>query len=467
MFSAIFAASPAAPSSLVSLVSGFVFLMSTTLLLALKNTESDLYAGSTPSRTSGIPTPVLLQQNDRGFFFKSLLIIICFTVTLASGSWARSPRSGRLKREGSPPLPPPPPPPPQQIPMGDLTADEDDADGHAGNGDDGEDDPDQEGDGDGQTERDGDGHQVGAAPAPEDPPPPGGLEDEEGDNNFNPDGLPWLVLLVMGSILLAVTKRLWRRNSRETTSVKKLSAKIPGLLERQIAVVDDLVCAYKAPSIVQGLLLRAQPTLVSIAHLYTTVNPTFPAASSLTSVAREAWRIFTWRKAYILLAVLPGLGFLLAILRLLPLQNRHRIPEIVAERPALAPEPVTPRNRRLIPPPTTPRRPRRRRVARLEPIAWPAPEPDDDPHLEPRAPPPSPVSPQRQPPLPPLPFRDPATQAVCQNMLTLIEQKTALRTARAQDLQVNESTKRVREVQRRIWGLLCELHEESASAEEV
>ncbi|KAJ7149367.1 hypothetical protein C8R46DRAFT_1310179 [Mycena filopes] len=448
MFSALLTASPAA-SSLLSIVSGFVFLVSSTILPALKNTENDLYAGSTPSRTSGNPTPVLLQQNDHGFF-KSLLIIICFTVTLASGSWARSPRSGRLKREGNAPPPPPPPPPPQQIPLGDLTADDED-DGHAGNGDDGEDDPDQEGDGDGQTERDGDGYQVGAAPAPEDPPPPGGLEDEEGDINSNPDGLPWLVFLVVGSILLAVTKRLWRRNGRKTTSVKKPSAKNPGLLERQIAVVDDLGCAYKAPSsIVQGLLLRAQPTLISTAHLHTAVSPTFPAASSLTSVARKAWRIFAWRKAYILLAVVPGLGFLAAIIRLLTLQNRHRIPEIVAERPALAPEPVTPS------------------VARLEAIAWPAPEPDDDPHLESRAPPPSPVSPQGQRPLPPLSLRDPATQAVCHNMLTLIQQKTALRMARAQqDVEANESTKRVREVQRRIWGLLCELYEEGAGAEEV
>ncbi|KAJ7172176.1 hypothetical protein C8R46DRAFT_1216037 [Mycena filopes] len=466
MFSAIFTASPAA-SSLVSIVSGFAFVVSSTILPALKNTESDLYAGSTPSRTSGTPSLVVLQQSDHGFFFKSLLIIICFTATLASGSWARSPRSGRLKREGNlqpPPPPPPPPSAPQQTPLGDFNADNDEANGHAGNGDDGEDEPDQEGDVDEQIEQNGDGHQVAAAPAPEDPPPPGGLEDEEGDIISNPDGLPWLVLLVVGSILLAVTKRLWRRNSRKTTSVEKPSAKILGLLERQIAVVDDLGCAYKAPSIVQGLLLRAQPTLVSIAHLHTAVSPTFPVASSLTSVARKAWRIFAWRKAYILLAVVPGLGFLAAIIRLLTLQNRHRIPEIVAERPALAPEPVTPRNRRLIPPPTTPRRPRRRRVARLEPITWPAPEPDD-PHLEPR---PSPVSPQRQRPLPPLPFRDPATQAACQNMLTLIEQKTALRMARAQeDVEANKSTKRVREVQRRIWGLLCELYEEGAGAEEL
>ncbi|KAJ7172188.1 hypothetical protein C8R46DRAFT_1216047 [Mycena filopes] len=442
MFSALFTAPPAASSL---------------------NTKSGHYAGSTPSRTSGTPTPVILHQNDRGFFFKSLLIIICFTATLASGNWARSPRSGRLKREGSPP--PPPPPPPQQISLGDQTADDEDADGHAGNGDDGVDEPDQEGDGDEQNERDGDRHQVAAAPAPEDPPPPGGLEDEEGDKHLPLDGLPWLVLLIVASGLFAIIRRLWRKRSRKSSNLKS-SAKIPGLLERQMVVAQDLTCgASKAPSILQGLL-RAQPTLLSATHLYTAASPTFPAASSLTSVSRKAWRFFVWRKSYILLAVVPGLEFLAAIIRLLTLQKRHRIPEIVVEQPAPVPDPGTPRKRQLIPPPTTPRRRRRHKVVRLEPLAWPAPEPDDYPHPGPRAPPP--VSPQRQRPLPYLPLRDPATQAECQNMLTLIEQQTTLRMARAQeDVEANELTKRVREVQRRIWGLLRELHEEGAGAEEV
>ncbi|KAJ7047129.1 hypothetical protein C8F04DRAFT_1248156 [Mycena alexandri] len=338
---------------------------------------------------------------DSGFFAKSLLLIVCFGITLASSYWSRSPRSGHLKREENQP---PRPPPPLQLPVNqDATDDEDGANRNDGDGDD---EPQQDEGMDEQNEPGEDGHATVAAPAPEDPPPPGGLAEEDNDDrgNFYIDGgLQWLALLLVGAALLSIAKRSWRESSNSKhVNVKTRSATIPELLERQMALYDTV----------------PNPALPTVA----------PATTSITSVAHNTGRVFAWRNVYLLLAVLSGLGFLVSTIRLLlPLRANNRDGErLVALQPALVGEHVAEGEGdeqddlgHELAPPTTPRR-----------------------HRTPRTPPPSP--------------------ATCQNMLAGLSSATALRMARvnANTKREEERKERVREVQHRLWGLMYELRAE-------
>ncbi|KAJ7047181.1 hypothetical protein C8F04DRAFT_1248205 [Mycena alexandri] len=452
--STLCASSSLAHSGLASLTTMFLVILASPFF-SKSHPEDDLCTAYTPSFTSATPTSVVLQQKDYGFFTKCLLVIVCFGITIASGYWARSSGSGRLKRQENqhpPPPPSPQPPPPQQPFVNQNAADDDEA--HNGNGDDGDDEPHEGAGEDEHSAPAGDGHATAAAPAPEDPPPPGGLEEDDDDNDggeyFMDGGLAWLVLLLIGSLIISVGKREWSNGSADTNlkhvdAVKTPSATIPSLLKRQMTVaIEDLACgASKAPSLIQGLLQRRpQPTLFTTGQLHdaVTLDPAAPAVSSavssITSVARKASRIFAWRDVYFLSAVLPGLAFFVTALRLLlPLRANNRDGEQLAalqlalvgereeEEDGPGPEPE---------PPATPRQ--------LQ---------------NPRTAPPSPVSPRRQRPLTPLPFRDATTQETCGRMLGVIRRATALRMVRAEAAipEREEMRKeRVREVQRRIWG---------------
>ncbi|KAJ7766874.1 hypothetical protein B0H16DRAFT_1522701 [Mycena metata] len=468
MWSSANVASPSvAHSGLASLTTIFVLTFSS-FFFSDPHNEKDLCASSTPSLTSGTATPVVLQQQDLGFFIKCLLIMICFCVTVASGHWARSPGCRRLKREedeAPPPPPPPPPPSPQQL-FVNQNADDGEANGDS---DDGDDEP-QEGAGeDAQDAPAGDGHATGAAPAPEDPPPPGGLEEDDNDEGdyVRDGGLAWLVLLLIGRLLIRIVKREWTKGS-EHANVKTRSATIPSLLKRQMAgTVQDLACAApKAPSVIQGLLQRRpQPAILITEQLpdAAPLNPTPSAAASAvpSMTLRKVNRMFVWRNLYLLSAVLPGLAFLVTALRfLLPLRANNRdgeqlaVPQLalVGEQEEDAAEEAD-----------------ADADAGEEDDQEPVPEPPETPRLPqtPRAPPPSPVSPRRQRPLAPLPVRDTSTQETCDRMVAVLRRTTALRMVRADTAspqrEEEKRKERVREIQRRIWGLMYELRVENAA----
>ncbi|KAJ7775192.1 hypothetical protein B0H16DRAFT_1509927 [Mycena metata] len=457
--SAIFASS--SPSSnIVSLASVFVFIFSS-IFLSDVNPASDLCTSSTPSRTSRTPTAVVLQPKDPGLFTTCVLLIACVAITVVSGHWSRSSRSGRLKREEdpAPPPPPPPPPPPLQLPVNpDATDDEDGINRNDGDGD-GE--PPQDEGINEQNEPGEDGHANAAAPEPEDPPPPGGLVEEDDDDwgHFYMDGgLRWLVLLLVGSALVSIVKRSWRKGG-DSKYVKTRSTTIRGLLERQIAAVEYLASnAPKAPSMIQGLLQRRpQPTLLATGPLHgdPALPAVAPAMTSRTSAARNAGKFFAWRNSYLLLAALPGFAFLVGIIHLLVPTHQRDLDEgghgeqPAALQPALVDEHVD-------------------EGGAEEDAPGPEPEPPATPrrHRTPRAPPPSPVSPRRKRQLGPLPFRDEATQATCRNMLAVLGSATALRMARVDanaKREGEERKQRVREVQRKLWALMYELRVENAA----
>ncbi|KAJ7775176.1 hypothetical protein B0H16DRAFT_1509852 [Mycena metata] len=461
MWSSANVASPSvAHSGLASLTTIFVLTLSS-LFFSDRHNEKDLCASSTPSLTSGTPTPVVLEQQDLGVFMKCLPIVVCFCVSVASGHWARSPSSRRLKREENqaPPSPPPPPPPsPQQL----LVIQNADGDGEAnGDGGDGDDEP-QEGAGeDAQDAPTRNGHATGAAPAPEDPPPPGGLEEDDNDEGdyVRDGGLAWLVLLLIGSLLVRIGKREWTKGS-DHVNVKTRSATIPSFLKRQMAgTVQDFACATpKAPSLIQGLLQRRPQPAVLLTGQLPPLDPAPSAAASAvpSMTSRKVNRMFVWRNLYLLSAVLPGLAFLVTALRfLLPLRANNSNRD--GEQPAV---------------------PQLALVGEQEEDAdadaegddqEPEPEPPATPRLPqtPRAPPPSPVSPRRKRPIAPLPVRDTSTQETCERMVAVLRRTTALRMVRAdaasQQREEEKRRERVREVQRRIWGLMYELRVENAA----
>jgi hypothetical protein len=314
---------------------------------------------------------------------------------------------------------------------------------------------------DGDNGRDDDGLATAAAPVPEDPsPPPGGVdEDEDDDDDYMSDGgLSRLVLFVFGTLIIDNLRgKRGTSQSNLKLNVEAESATIAGLLQRQPSVVDA------APVGIQSFAPIARRPVLKI-----------------------------WRKAFLLVAALPGLGLVGAVVGLL-WKTAERVdvvlvpeapvillpPPPIAERVPEVEPPPPPATPRLVPlPPSPPASPRR--------IALP-PSPPASPHriplppsppTSPRriAPPPSPstiLRRLRHGPLHPLPPRDAEVQVKGHRVVALLREKTALRVARnevnpTEALEHNgmrERKARVRAVQRMIWMRLCELRGEAKVGE--
>ncbi|KAJ7047185.1 hypothetical protein C8F04DRAFT_1387649 [Mycena alexandri] len=410
--------------------------------------KEQLSAGSTPSRVSGIPTRTVVFQEKPGSLFTGVFIVASLVIGSVAGTWLRSPapfnRQGRLHRERSPT------PPPDEEDVDNPTEE----DGAAGDGDGGDNDPQEDG---GADDLNGVVDGVGitaAAPAPEDPPPPlGGIEEDDDDDDLvTPDSsLYWFILFLVGNTLFGLIKRTWGTGGSRGSVVlcglptAEGSATIPGLLGQR-----PLPQPLSAEQIQVARALDPEvPTLIQ--HVADTAS-----FYSVAPTPNKVHRIFVWRRAYILFGVLPSLGFLLAVLRLLlPLSaNRNLVqinpvppPAVVEQQEEVPAEEVDDPE----PPPSPPTTPRRNRV--------------------PPAPHPSPISPRRQRPLAPLPFRDAATQAVCNAMRDFVRTRTAERTAReakqgGDEGGMGERKERVRVVQRQVWKLMYELRRGDADDDE-
>ncbi|KAJ7047218.1 hypothetical protein C8F04DRAFT_1227282 [Mycena alexandri] len=296
--------------------------------------------------------------------------------------------------------------------------------------------------------------QLGMEQPPEDPPPPpGGVEEDdedgEGDLNIGDGAVSWFTLFLLGNVLFGLTKHIWGTGGSRGSAVlcdlptAEGSATIPGLLGQR-----PLPQPLSAEQIKVARALDPEvPTLVRHVADIASFHSVAPTPS-------KVHRIFVSRRAYILFGVLPGLGFLLAVLRLLlPLSANRNLVQI-----------------NPVPPPAAVEHEQDEANGNVE-DPGPLPSPPTTPHRfrVPPAPHPSPVSPRRQRPRAPLPFRDAATQVTCNGMLELVRARTAERTVREEEKQdgdkygVGERKERVRVVQRRMWRLLYELRRGDAA----
>ncbi|KAJ6597278.1 hypothetical protein DFH09DRAFT_1305017 [Mycena vulgaris] len=327
---------------------GFVISLLPALASQGKDQRS---AGFTPSRATGISTKVTLLQEPAGNLTTGLLILICALLAVVAGAsqWARTPRSKRLSKAPSPPPPPPSPPPVADAPHNTDADDEEDAERNDG----GDDDPQEDGAGaQDENGRDEDGLATAAAPAPEDPPPPpGGIEehaDDAHDSCASDSPLLWLVGLLIGKLAMGlfsrkqVVKPSFKVDSAKRDIVKPTaptvqrpaSSRIPGLLERQVRVVNgdpalEFCAAPKPPSFIAGLLQRRpQPVPPPVPHalippaLRQDLLPVLPVMAQhtwdapspralLSSIVAVLRRVrLPWRKVYTLVVVLPALAFL-------------------------------------------------------------------------------------------------------------------------------------------------------------
>ncbi|KAF7339311.1 hypothetical protein MSAN_02144700 [Mycena sanguinolenta] len=207
------------------------------------------------------PTATILTQKEAGTFTLGFLAFACVGIALASGSWARTPHSGRLKRQ-APPLPPPPPPPPSPAQNNDSRNGENDeqnpGDNNGNTGGDGDGDPLQDAVtnvNDADTK--GDGLSTSPAPAPEDPPPPpSGVDADDKDKDSNgrsasQGGFFWLLVIMAGSLGL----KKWTRSVRNVNAqptLRPASTRISGLLKRP----NKEICVAGTP------VLKPTPTRV-------------------------------------------------------------------------------------------------------------------------------------------------------------------------------------------------------------
>ncbi|KAJ7112457.1 hypothetical protein C8R43DRAFT_1159159 [Mycena crocata] len=267
---------------------------------------------------------------DKTFHLLGVSIGVCFAISLASGLWLRTPRSGRLHREDPFPPPPPPTPPPPPANTNTNPATDGDADGKDNDGDD---DPQQDGGVDGVHDDHGDELQLAAAPAPEDPPPPpGGIEEDDYDDD---GGLAWLILLLVGSVLLSLFKTKRGTGTVKAANVDRKAApvqglrstSIPGLLRRQIGFLDVGSKSVSLPATLIAGLLQRRPAAPRPSQqiVYQGDLPqeapkvAAAAATAGLAVLHRHGRLFPpWARSYVLLALLPFfvitlLGFTLSL----------------------------------------------------------------------------------------------------------------------------------------------------------
>ncbi|KAJ7709499.1 hypothetical protein B0H17DRAFT_1028149 [Mycena rosella] len=449
--------------------------------LSSSRDQAQLSASFSPSRASGPPTPSFEYQNNVPSWTLVSVISLLIITGLAIGAWIRSPglpprAYGRLRK--GPPPPPPPPPPPQALPPANVDdeedKDDDDADANDGGGDD---EPQQDAGAENEDALQEDDLAVAGAPAPDDPPPPpGGVEEDDNDDDdfsASDGGVSWLLLLLFGNFVLGLFTRtqgygtgnvkpanVQLGTAKPNPSAQSTSATIPGLLERQLRVVEgdpafEMCAVPPPPSFIAGLLQRRSPPSPVVPPLpllpQQALDVPVPLAThSLAPVPRQGRLLPLWVwKTYFLLALLPGLALVGAVVRLLLVLRPIRIPgpEHVPEAPLPEDEDedgVVPEQ----PPP--------------EPVQAVVPEPP-------------PIQQQEHAPLPPNTLQ--ATRKRIR--LALLQHKEhgeGERVVRAQALQLlrrttarrvkepvlDEDTDRkqrreVREVQQRVWRQLCEL----------
>ncbi|KAJ6597274.1 hypothetical protein DFH09DRAFT_1404316 [Mycena vulgaris] len=431
------------PSSQISPALSLLPLLSVVLsflqALSVSHDKDQLSAGFTPSRVSGIPTATLLIENAPLPWIPFCYIVITVFASVAIGAFSL-------------PLLHPPPPPPPVAPASENDADDDEA---IENNDGGDDDPQEDGGGaDNENGRDEAGLATAAAPAPEDPPPPPGGVEEHGDNRDNSSAsdnpLLWLVLLLLGKLSMGLfTRKETAKPSIKVDHIKRdivkpaepaaqrpPSSRIPGLLERQVRVVNDdpaleFCAAPKPPSFIAGLLQRRPhppvPRPIPPAPIRQDLLPVpeqrvwdAPPPRALPSIATALRRArLPWRKLYTLVVVLSGFAFVGAVATIILLVPRATPIAEDAHAQVHAPEP----------PPPNPWQDMRRRIRAALFRHIPATDVD----------------------------KDTRAQAV-----QFLQRATARRAARPAPADGQEDAERhrveqIREVQRRVWRLLCEL----------
>ncbi|KAJ7096461.1 hypothetical protein C8R43DRAFT_964377 [Mycena crocata] len=238
------------------------------------------------------------------------------------------------------PPPPPPPPPPRTPAYNAEPANEGEQDAEENGGSD--DDPQEDGAVRAVPDNNEPDLQVADAPAPEDPPPPpGGIEEDGGEDDddgiVTDGGLPWLVLLLVGSALFSVFERKWASKSGsakvanveppKASMLTTTSSTIPGLLRSQIGFLDVGSKSVSSPATLIAGLLQRRPAAPRPSQqiVYQGDLPqeapkvAAAAATAGLAVLHRHGRLFPpWARSYVLLALLPFfvitlLGFTLSL----------------------------------------------------------------------------------------------------------------------------------------------------------
>ncbi|KAJ7096481.1 hypothetical protein C8R43DRAFT_263331 [Mycena crocata] len=294
------------------------------VLPAVYDACTNVTTGPSASPVTGLPTRTVLSQ-EKSVSSAGLLIAACFVLSMSSALWLRTPRSQRLHRQDPPP--PPPPPPPPQVPAHNADPANDGVEDAEGNGGGDDDDPQEDGArGDGLPDNAAPDMQVADAPAPEDPPPPppGGIEeddDEDDDDIMTDSGLPWLILLLIGSALFSLFKAKTLIGAKTVKGVNvdhkaapvqvAQSTTIPGLLRRQIGFLDVGSKSVSSPATLIAGLLQRRPAAPRPSHriVYQGDLPqeaAVPLQVIAAAVLRQQGRILpSWARHYALLVLLP------------------------------------------------------------------------------------------------------------------------------------------------------------------
>ncbi|KAJ7651685.1 hypothetical protein DFH06DRAFT_1331634 [Mycena polygramma] len=431
----------------------------TSLLLPALNEKVSPSSSSTPTRVHVLPTPVLPSQEKAGVLAVVPGLLVYVIGFLATTSWA----CRHLYPPPPPPPAPPPPPPPPPTPSQRNESNDPNNNVPPGRpGDGGDDDPEEEGSYDGEKSDNKDDYATAVAPAPEDPPPPPSGTDQDDDGDAHPpsdSGVLRLLFVYIAAFVFGLARGqrgtsvpnvksndvspahntarpasatipgLLQRNvparcelkpsdvRRAINTGRPASTTIPGLLVRNVAVRCELKAndvrrvpnaGRSASATIQGLLYRNVaascdapniPSLLSGPRLAPHPPRASTAVGTLAPVPRRGTTV--WLRPFLVVAMLPGLGFIGAIFWLLvPLDHNAAITvrqvaqifEPPLPPPLLKPAPAV----CLPPPPPPPPPPSPRATPRLRPPPLPTPGPD--------LPPPS-MSPP--PPTPPTssPFR--------------------------------------------------------------
>ncbi|KAJ7222487.1 hypothetical protein GGX14DRAFT_663947 [Mycena pura] len=418
--------------------------------------QVQLSASFSPSRVSGIPTFTTLGQEKADVFTIGFFILGCVSISGLAGlyQWTRSRCRGRLHRQvpNSPPPPPPPPPPPSSHTPPPQNDDAGRPSGEGGHGHpDGGDDPQRDGSAEVEARNHGDAHQTAAAPAPEDPRPPLVV------SNRTTTTTTGLAKSFMAGVKFL--RRKWGQDVnpiRTSTFVESEpeSGTIPGLLKKQTDIVNlvpSLVESRPQSTTIPGLLKKQMDVVKLVpssveSRLQSTTIPgllkkQFPVVkldpSSFVSSASAGtlqWRLRSRRKLIFILVTLPGVGLITSVACVLwsyPSSTQAAETAEPSPPPALAPPPAPPPP----PPPPPPAAPvdpaHARLVARL---------------------------------IMTIERRAAAKRVLRARTIEMVKQGTVTRREAcvgenrgSADAEAKEHRRRVREVQRRIWGCLCEL----------
>ncbi|KAJ7222493.1 hypothetical protein GGX14DRAFT_663970 [Mycena pura] len=280
----------------------------------------------------------------------------------------------------------------------------------------------------------GDAHQTAAAPAPEDPPP---VEQDDDDDNRTSEGREWVKDVnpiktstfvesepESGTIPGLLKKQTDVVNLVSSLVESRPQSTIPGLLKKQVDVVKLV-----SSSVESRLQSTTIPGLLKKQFSVVKLDPSSFVSSA--SAGTRQWRLRSRRKLIFILVALPGVGLITSVACVL-----WSYPS--STQAAETPEPPPPALAPALPPPPPPPPPaapvdpaHARLVARLVMT------------IERRA---------------------AAKRALRARTIEMVKQGTVTRREAcvgenrgSADADAKEHRRRVRDVQRRIWGCLCEL----------